>query len=555
MNNTVLNFREKLDNINLTDYHGLKSPGLTCYLNSVLQVLFMTEDFREAIEGSHREDLTTLDLQLQKLFKDLKTKRTETNNVTTQLGITNVYEQHDAAEYFEKVLHLTSPEASKIFKGELNHKTRCLQCGKSNDSRSFFWMLPLVVEDSHHQTHSVEHGLETFFKGETVSEDNRMYCNQCYEKREAEITCDITHNPEVLTLLLKRFRFDNKRKCYVKLHSKVEVPQALHSELFSCPYDLYALVNHYGNLAGGHYTAEIKSFETGVWYCFNDDTVTMQSQPLFGKGNTSVRSCTAYLLMYRKRNTYSENSEEDEHEAKSAYSDVGAEGRFEEAARGEDCVPHHQLKEEQNNKGRNLTFNGDISQKIHDNKVRMKHKHSGGEVEKLPKGRVTRHVTTCEVFGNSYLTQKLKSSTDEEQHKPKRQQHDRNSKALMSNVTTRGPPTEVWIAHHNNRRFDQTLNFLEERVTVNTPIWEGQDNGCSPSSPPTGARCSHSGCVVHEPFVYNLPPSIYKGNDRQRTKEMQHFVEATQGGKTTNLRKPSKNKNNSEDNLQRPPWR
>ena len=32
------------------DYHGLSSPGLTCYLNSVLQVFFMTEDFREAVK-------------------------------------------------------------------------------------------------------------------------------------------------------------------------------------------------------------------------------------------------------------------------------------------------------------------------------------------------------------------------------------------------------------------------------------------------------------------------------------------------------------------------
>ena len=31
------------------DYWGLNGPGLTCYLNSVLQVLFMTEDFRAAV--------------------------------------------------------------------------------------------------------------------------------------------------------------------------------------------------------------------------------------------------------------------------------------------------------------------------------------------------------------------------------------------------------------------------------------------------------------------------------------------------------------------------
>lgn len=40
-----------------------------------------------------------------------------------------------------------------------------------------------------------------------------------------------------------------------------------------CKYDLYAIVNHFGNLTGGHYTAQIKSFEMHVWYHFNDDIV------------------------------------------------------------------------------------------------------------------------------------------------------------------------------------------------------------------------------------------------------------------------------------------
>lgn len=41
----------------------------------------------------------------------------------------------------------------------------------------------------------------------------------------------------------------------------------------NCTYDLYALVNHFGDLTGGHYTAQIKSFETEAWYHFNDDVV------------------------------------------------------------------------------------------------------------------------------------------------------------------------------------------------------------------------------------------------------------------------------------------
>lgn len=32
------------------DKFGLRNQGATCYLNSVLQVLYMTEDFRAAVE-------------------------------------------------------------------------------------------------------------------------------------------------------------------------------------------------------------------------------------------------------------------------------------------------------------------------------------------------------------------------------------------------------------------------------------------------------------------------------------------------------------------------
>lgn len=38
-------------------------------------------------------------------------------------------------------------------------------------------------------------------------------------------------------------------------------------------YELYAIVHHFGDLTGGHYTAQIKSFENQQWYIFNDDIV------------------------------------------------------------------------------------------------------------------------------------------------------------------------------------------------------------------------------------------------------------------------------------------
>ncbi|KAM6909443.1 ubiquitin carboxyl-terminal hydrolase 46-like [Xenentodon cancila] len=276
-------FRRILDGSSISDYHGLSSPGLTCYLNSVLQVLFMTEDFREAVKSKYS---TNIDLPLRELFVGLEKTESETHHITKTLGIKDVYEQRDAAEYFEKILCQTSPEASKIFKGELNHKTTCLVCDKISESKSSFWILPLAVDDSCRKTNDVEQGLERFFRVQNVCGDNQIYCESCKEKQDAAIECKMTQHPDVLTLLLKRFTFDCKQNRYVKLHCRVAVARHLHTA--NCRYDLYAVVHHWGDLTGGHYTADIKSFETGEWYSFNDNIVKIARQR-FDAGDDYLR--------------------------------------------------------------------------------------------------------------------------------------------------------------------------------------------------------------------------------------------------------------------------
>ncbi|XP_029931589.1 ubiquitin carboxyl-terminal hydrolase 17-like protein E [Myripristis murdjan] len=289
-------FRKKLDSLPNSDYYGLKSHGTTCYLNSVLQVLFMTRDFREAVKRCRDQDPAAFDLHLASLFADLEKCTADPHNITKELEITDLYEQRDAAEYFEKILSLTNPEATQMFKGQLMHRNTCSDCGKCTASQSFFWTLPLTLEHR-----SVSDALEAFFKAEKVSGDDKMYCDQCDEKKAVTIECEITHPPEILTLLLKRFRFDLHRMCYVKVNRQIEVPQILEEKLFrqDCTYDLYAVVNHVGSLKGGHYTAEIKSYENEGWYLFSDAKVRMAKQPPITR-DCPMRSSVAYLLMYRK---------------------------------------------------------------------------------------------------------------------------------------------------------------------------------------------------------------------------------------------------------------
>jgi len=60
-------------------------------------------------------------------------------------------------------------------------------------------------------------------------------------------------------------------------------------------YDLFAVVNHYGNLGFGHYTAYAKNHLTNKWYCFDDSSVMEESEE-------NVCSSASYVLFYKRKN-------------------------------------------------------------------------------------------------------------------------------------------------------------------------------------------------------------------------------------------------------------
>ncbi|GLD58484.1 uncharacterized protein AKAME5_002883000 [Lates japonicus] len=200
-------------------YHGLLNQGATCYLNSVLQVLFMTEDFREAVESlTCGSDL--IDRHLQALFEDLNKRTAYTYNITKKLGIDRVNEQRDAAEYYEKILTQTSHEASKIFHGQLTHVTICSTCHAEKNRDGLFWHLPLELVDSSSEDYSVVDGTEEYFRDLNFSGENQMYCDQCDAKSDATVKCVMKHHPEVL-MLLKR-----SQNAYLLFYRKKKIHSA-----------------------------------------------------------------------------------------------------------------------------------------------------------------------------------------------------------------------------------------------------------------------------------------------------------------------------------------
>eukprot|EP01052_Picozoa_sp_SAG31_P007610 SAG31_NODE_366_length_16817_cov_17.317921_3_plen_122_part_00 len=88
-----------------TGYVGLSNQGATCYMNSLLQGLFMTPELRKALfqwlwtEGRDSIKKECIPYQMQKLFVELATsdrRDAETTGLTQSFGWTDAdaFEQH-----------------------------------------------------------------------------------------------------------------------------------------------------------------------------------------------------------------------------------------------------------------------------------------------------------------------------------------------------------------------------------------------------------------------------------------------------------------------------
>ncbi|XP_030287787.1 uncharacterized protein LOC115590543 isoform X2 [Sparus aurata] len=272
-------------------HYGLYNQGATCYLNSVLQVLFMTTEFHNRLDPR-----SNTDLQLRKIFEDLKKKTCRTENTTTTFGIENVHKQCDAADCLEMILNEVSPKASEVFKGEMTYVTQCPEGHIINEETNPFWTLPLSLKDTADTTYSVQNSFDRIFQTKTYKGDNMVHCNECKTKTEAKSEGEMVRSPQILILLLKRFVFDDNTMSHVKSDCCVDVSSEI--QLKNKKFKLYGMVDHVGCLEGGHYTATILSNEDNTWYEFNDQHVNkLKEQPFAGTG--PYNSATVYLLMYR----------------------------------------------------------------------------------------------------------------------------------------------------------------------------------------------------------------------------------------------------------------
>ncbi|KAK1694163.1 hypothetical protein QYE76_010860 [Lolium multiflorum] len=143
--------------------------------------------------------------------------------------------------------------------------------------------------------------LDAFLKDEPLGPDDMWYCPSCKEHRQASKKLDLWRLPEILVVHLKRFSYSrymkNKLDTFVNfpIHHLDMSKYAKHTSRGDQPpiYELYSVINHYGGLGGGHYSAYAKLVEEDNWYHFDDSHVSSVNEE-------ETRTSAAYLLFYRR---------------------------------------------------------------------------------------------------------------------------------------------------------------------------------------------------------------------------------------------------------------
>lgn len=165
-----------------------------------------------------------------------------------------------------------------------------------------------VVDPADSDEITLDKCLSLYTTTERLGPDDPWYCNRCKEHRQATKKFDLWNSPRILVVHLKRFSYRNKY-FREKLETLVTYPlkgldlsnHIIGPSTTAPIYDLYAVSNHYGSLGGGHYTAYALNKSTDKWYKFDDSHVSEVDE-------SNVVSSSAYVLFYRRRDTYDMSS-------------------------------------------------------------------------------------------------------------------------------------------------------------------------------------------------------------------------------------------------------
>ena len=226
----------------------------TCYLNSIIQQLFMIPIFRETILKINNPSKRNVLYELQLLFASLKIYEFAFYDPRSFVVINklNFYEQMDADEFYGTLIDRIENDIKQIYykptPGDTQEKRNDTPKPSKNESYkykeifNYFFGIKVLDElkfDCGHKRYNeffyyniqleikkfsnIHESLKNYFKTETMDGENKINCEQCKIKRTCYKHLIFKSLPNILVIALKRFEFDYNTMLKYKLNSYFEI--------------------------------------------------------------------------------------------------------------------------------------------------------------------------------------------------------------------------------------------------------------------------------------------------------------------------------------------
>ncbi|KAK6459392.1 uncharacterized protein RJT20DRAFT_124615 [Scheffersomyces xylosifermentans] len=307
---------------------------------------------------------------LERLHDELSDKRVHESSLELEDYIQkwniniNVKDKNEYLKWYQSLLkHEGTSPVNDLFQGHLQNKLACNKCGYESISYSPFTILSLPIPSSRHNNRNVvdlADCLRYYTQDEVLSGENAWNCPKCTKNSDQPASSLLDNHPvfttkksgifklgrrskspnaqpksknpsvnslsistkslnfiklpQILFIHLSRFSMYNLTD---KLDTTIQYPLELkfNNENHEIVYKLSGLINHYGNLKSGHYTALVNkstvnqkykntldNLKHPFWCLFDDENVKVNlphgnvSQPELG----SLTSKEVYVLCYER---------------------------------------------------------------------------------------------------------------------------------------------------------------------------------------------------------------------------------------------------------------
>eukprot|EP01133_Synstelium_polycarpum_P007566 gene7566-8852_t len=224
-------------------YVGLKNLGATCYINSLMQQLFMIPAFRYSIlqaeEAGGESQPDSLLLQLKIIFAHLQESEKKFHDPKDFCmaykydgAPINTSVQMDVDEFFnmlfdrlEQALKGTPHEKvlSQFFAGASVNQFISQECAHVSEKEEPFYTLSVEVKNKR----DILESLQLFVESETLDGDNKYFCSTCNTKVKALMRRCVKALPNTLIIHNKRFEFDLDLMKRTKLNDQLRFPMDL----------------------------------------------------------------------------------------------------------------------------------------------------------------------------------------------------------------------------------------------------------------------------------------------------------------------------------------